>query len=114
MEDIQRKRFTGFRCIVGFNLVLIALSWSAWFEGSATRVGAVDHLFGSFRLGGFRADVVWLVLSTAAIGLAGLISLLKVRNSYAARIDALLCAVEAVAFCSFVYRILTTGVLDFG
>ena len=70
MEDTPTQKFTGFRCIIGFNLVLIALSWSAWFEGTATRVGAVDHLFGSFRLGGFRADVVWLVLSTLAIALA--------------------------------------------
>lgn len=114
MKDIPTQRFTGFRCIVGFNLVLIALSWSAWFEGTATRVGAVDHLLGSFRLGGFRADVVWLVLSTAAIALAGLIFLLKVKDSQAARINALLCAVGVLAFCSFVYRILTTGVLDFG
>jgi hypothetical protein len=114
MGDMPTRRFTGFRCIVGFNLVLIALSWSAWFEGTATRVGVVDHLFGSFRLGGFRADVVWLVLSTVAIAVAGLLSLLKVRNSQTAQINALLCAVEVLAFCSFVYRILTTGVLDFG
>ncbi|MBB5061428.1 phosphoglycerol transferase MdoB-like AlkP superfamily enzyme [Granulicella aggregans] len=114
LQDTPTQKFTGFRCIIGFNLVRIALSWSAWFEGNATRVGAVDHLFGSFRLGGFRADVVWLVLSTLAIALAGLLSLLKVRNSQKARIDALLCAVEVLAFCSFVYRILTTGVLDFG
>ena len=102
------------RSIIGFNFILIALSWSPWFEGNDTRVGAVDHLLGAFRLGGFRADFIWLVLSTGIIALAGLSFLLKVRSSRAARINALLCAAEILAFGSFVYRILTTGILDFG
>ncbi len=102
------------RAVIGFNLVLIALSWFPWFEGTETRVGAVDHLLGAFRLGGFRADVVWLVLSTGVIALAGFLSLLQARGSRTARINALLCAVEVLAFCSFVYRIVTSGLLDFG
>ena len=114
MEDASTRRHTAFRCLVGFNLVLIAMSWSTWFEGTATRVGEVDHLLGALRLGGFRVYCVWLVLSTAGIALSGLIFLPKARSSHAARLNALLSAVEVLAFCSFVYRILTTGVLDFG
>ena len=49
-------------------------------EGTATRVGAVDHLLGAFRLGGFRVDVVWLVFSTVATALAGLIFLLNAKT----------------------------------
>ena len=45
-----------FRSIIAFNLILIALSWSPWFEGTGAKIGAVDRLIGSFRLGGFRAD----------------------------------------------------------
>jgi len=114
MGDMTGQKLIVFRCIVGFNLVLIGLSWSPWFEGTATTVGAVDHLFGAFRLGGWRADVVWLVLSTVMIALAGLLFIFKTKSSRTARIDVLLCAAEVLAFCSFVYRILTAGVLDFG
>jgi hypothetical protein len=52
MGDMTGQKLIVFRCIVGFNLVLIGQSWSPWFEGTATTVGAVDHLFGAFRLGG--------------------------------------------------------------
>jgi hypothetical protein len=103
-----------FRSIVGFNLVLIALSWVPWFEGTATNAGAVDHLLGAFRFGGFRVDFVWLVLSTGVIALAGLSFLIEAKSSRTARVNALLCAVEVLAFCAFVYRILFTGALDFG
>jgi phosphoglycerol transferase MdoB-like AlkP superfamily enzyme len=112
--DMTGQKLIVFRCIVGFNLVLIGLSWSPWFEGTATTVGAADHLFRAFRLGGWRADVVWLVLSTVVIALAGLLFVFKAKSSRAVRIDVLLCAAEVLAFCSFVYRILTAGVLDFG
>jgi phosphoglycerol transferase MdoB-like AlkP superfamily enzyme len=114
MGDMAGQKLIVFRCIVAFNLVLIGLSWSRWFEGTPTTVGVVDHLFGAFRLGGWRADVVWLVLSTAMIALAGLMFMFKTKSSRTARIDVLLCAAEVLAFCSFVYRVLTAGVLDFG
>jgi hypothetical protein len=103
-----------FRSIIAFNLILIALSWSPWFEGTEAKIGAVDRLIGSFRLGGFRADLIWLVVSTAGILLALIPFLMEARRNRTARLNALLCVVEILAFCSFVYRILTTGVLDFG
>ena len=114
MGDMTGRKLIVFRCIVGFNLGLIGLSWSPWFEGTATTLGAADRWFGAFRLGGWRADVVWLVLSTVAIALIGLSIVFKAKNSRAVRIDLLLCAAGFLAFCSFVYRILTAGVLDFG
>jgi hypothetical protein len=107
-------RLVSFRLIIAFNLILIALSWSPLFEGTETKVGAVDHLLGAFRLGGFRADVIWLVVSTAGVFLALIVFLIEARRSRTARINALLCVTEILAFCSFIYRILTTGVLDFG
>ena len=102
------------RFVVGFNLVLIALSWWPWFEGTPTRVGAVDLLLGSFRLGGFRADVVWLFLSTAFIAVSGIGCIRRAGSDPLSRINVLLCLIEVVAFCSLVYRVVTTGVLDFG
>jgi hypothetical protein len=108
------KKITVFRTVVGINLLLVAFSWWPWFEGTATKVGAVDHLLGGLRLGGFRADVVWLIISTLFIFAAFFPFLIAARKSRSARINALLCVVEILAFCSFIHRVLTTGVLDFG
>jgi hypothetical protein len=105
---------TIFRAVVAVNLLLVALSWWPWFEGTAAKPGAVDHLLGTLRLGGFRADVVWLVISTLFIFLALFLFLAEARRSRSARANVLLCLAEIVAFGSFVYRVLTTGVLDFG
>ena len=102
------------RGTIVFNLALVALSWWPWFEGTAVRPGAVDHLLGAFRLGGFRADLVWLVVSTLFIFFALFPFLFKARTSRFARTNALLCFAEIIAFCLFVYRILSSGVLDFG
>jgi hypothetical protein len=52
-----------FRGVIVANLILVAFSWWPWFEGTAEHVGEVDRLFGAFRLGGFRADLVWLIIS---------------------------------------------------
>jgi hypothetical protein len=103
-----------FRVIVAGNLVLIAFSWFPWFEGTAYRPGVVDHLLGGLRLGGFRADAIWLFVSTLFIFVALFPFLIKAKKDRSARINALLCIIEILAFCSFVYRVLTSGVFDFG
>jgi hypothetical protein len=103
-----------FRVIVAANLVLVALSWWPWFEGTAAKPGVVDHLLGALRLGGFRADFVWLVASTLLIFFALFPFAFEARRSRSARVNALLCVAEILAFCSFVYRVLLSGVLDFG
>jgi hypothetical protein len=43
----------------------VRFGWSFWprFEGTASRVGLVDEVF-RWRLGGFRCDFVWVVVST--------------------------------------------------
>ena len=89
--------------MVGINLLLVAFSWWPWFEGTATKVGAVDHLLGGLRLGGFRADVVWLVISTLLIFAAFFPFLIAARKSRSARINALLCVVEILARFSIAF-----------
>lgn len=108
------SRVTIFRAVISFNLILIALTWWPWFEGTETRVGAADHLFGSFRILGFRADLIWLILSTVFVLVALVPFLVKAREDHVARINALLCVVEILGFCAFIYRILTAGLLYFG
>ena len=103
-----------FRGIVVLNVILVALLWWPWFGGTAERVGEVDRLLNPFRVGGFRADCVWLVFSTFLIAVSLFVSLSKARASGTARVNVYLCLIELFAFCSFVYRIVSSGLLDFG
>jgi len=102
------------RGVIVLNLILVALSWWPWFEGTAEKQGEVDQLLGAFRMGGFRVDCVWLVISTLFIVFALFPMLVAAIKNRSARINAVLCVVEILAFCSFVYRLLTAGLLDFG
>src|SRR5271170_5742002 len=88
---------TVFRGVVIGNVLLVALSWWPWFEGTVATVGEVDRLLGPFRLGGFRPDVLWLTLSTFLIGLLFFAFLFNVRTSRSARINMCLCVVELFA-----------------
>jgi hypothetical protein len=108
------RRSTVLRGLVVSNVVLVTISWSRWFSGDADHVGMVDRVLGHLRLSGFRVDVVWLVLSTSMLGLAFLYFISQFIRDREARINAAFCFFGVVAFCLFVYRALTTGVLDFG
>jgi hypothetical protein len=110
----RSRRSTVLRGLVVFNVALVATSWSRWFSGDADHVGMVDRVLGHLRLGGFRVDVVWLVLSTAMLGLASLYFLSQSIRDREARINVAFCFCGVIGFCLFVYRALTTGVLDFG
>jgi hypothetical protein len=103
-----------FRGIIVLNVILVALLWWPWFGGTAERVGAVDLLLSPFRLGGFRPDCVWLVVSTFFIATSLFVFLFKASSSGTARVNVYLCLIELLAFCSFVYRIVKSGLLDFG
>jgi hypothetical protein len=115
-EDNRAKSREGLmiRGVVLFNAALIAVSWTRWFSGDAKHVGWADRLFGQIRFGGFRADFLWIVLSTAALGIAFLYFASQSFRSREARVNAMFCLCGIVAFCLFIYRVLTTGVLDFG
>ena len=110
----QSRRDSLLRGVASVNLVLVAVSWSRWFSGDAYHLGMVDRLLGWLRLCGFRIDVVWLVLTTAILGVAFLYFAPQSFRSREARINAAFCLCAVVGFCLFVYRALTTGVLDFG
>lgn len=69
-ELARSRRNVVLRGVALLNLTGIAVSWSRWFSGDAAHVGLVDRILGHLRLGGFRVDVIWLLLSTAILGLA--------------------------------------------
>jgi hypothetical protein len=102
------------RGITVLNVILVALLWWPWFGGTAEKVGEVDRLLNPFRLGGFRPDCVWLVFSTFFIAISLFSFLFKARADGTARVNVCLCLIEVLAFCSFVYRIVSSGLLDFG
>jgi ABC-type transport system involved in cytochrome c biogenesis permease subunit len=111
---LSHRRSAILRGLVVFNIVLVAVSWSRWFSGDARHIGMVDQIIGHLRLGGFRVDVLWLVFTTIFLGIAFLYFASHSLRSREARINAIFCLCGIVGFCLYVYRALTTGVLDFG
>lgn len=97
--------------VIVLNFILYGLSLSSWFEGSADKAGFVDHLLGAYRLGGFRADCVWLFFSTILIFFVLLFFLSYVRKNRTARLTALLCVAAVVAFFMFVVRMVVGGLV---
>jgi hypothetical protein len=102
------------RIMAAINLLLAGLTWSSWFEGTEDRVGAVDRIFGALRLGGFRIEFVWFVLSSVFLFFAFFYFIVQVRRSRVALVNALFCVAAVSAFCLAIYRVLTSGMLDFG
>ena len=49
------------------NFVLLVLSFIPAFSGYGPEPGVADRLWDAYRLDGFRADVVWMCLSTAFV-----------------------------------------------
>ncbi len=100
--------------VVGFNLVLMAISLTSWFGGTERTPGVADQIFGKVRLGGFRGDIVWLMVSTVILFLAMFVFIIQARQSLAARISAALCVAEVLAFGLYLFHSLTSGTLYFG
>ena len=112
-RELHNKADLLLRAIVAVNLLLVALSWSTWFEGSEHQIGAADRLFGWFRFGGFRGDLVWLFFSTSVLSFLFVHFLIKAKETPHARASAIFLA-GIIAFCLFMYRTLTGGLLYFG
>jgi hypothetical protein len=96
------------------DLSLIWLSWFSWFGGTEHHAGMADKLFGQMRFGGFRADIVWLCLSTGVLFFIGGFFLLQARTSRNARISAALCVAEVLSFAMYMWHAVTSGLLYFG
>ena len=101
------------RSIVAVNFVRFLLAFVPSFEGTEKSVGAADKIF-AWRISGFRADFVWLVITTVLIFIAGIYFLLGIKEDRTAKTDALLCAAWVLAFFIYIARSLFTGMIDFG
>ena len=93
------------RATVLFNLLLIGLAWSHWFEGNEQDIGFADKLFGGLRLGGFRADVVWLFLSSFLLLFPLLYFFERAKESGAAKVNVIFCLAGISGFCIYLYRL---------
>jgi hypothetical protein len=99
------------RVVIALNFTRFALSFLPWFEGTAAQPGLADEVFGRYRIGGFRADFVWLIASTAVILCSMPYVLRASKNSSKMKVDSYLCIAWIIAFILFVAKALLSGVL---
>jgi hypothetical protein len=102
------------RCVLTLNFLLFALSFSVWFEGNSKQVGMADRLFENYRFDGWRADFVWLILSTGFILLALMAFGISDKDFRSLRNTKWLCVAWIVACVIYVVKSVLTGQLWFG
>ena len=102
------------RTVIGLNFVRYALSFSPWFEGSASVPGLADRLFNPNHTNGFRADFIWLALSTVLIFFAMFGFVPSFKDSQRSRVNVYLSLAWVAAFVFYLWRMLYGGELDFG
>jgi hypothetical protein len=101
------------RIVACVNILLCVLSWFSWYEGSAVTFGFAEEVFGTLRGGGFRADTLWLMVTSFLLFL-GLIYYLAIwKRSRTAKVNAVFCVVALGMFCLTVVHLVRSGLLDF-
>ena len=60
------------RGLLAINVALFILTFIPAFSGVGQGPGVADRLWGSVRFGGWRADVVWMLVSSIVILFGGL------------------------------------------
>jgi hypothetical protein len=60
------------RGILAVNFVLLVLTFVPAFSGIGPEPGLADRLWGNVRLGGWRADVAWMFVSSLFVFARGL------------------------------------------
>ena len=53
--------------VIGVNFMFFVLTFVPAFSGIGPDPGLADRLWGSYRVGGWRADVVWVFASSAVL-----------------------------------------------
>ena len=104
---------TVLRIVVLANLMLIASSCTTWFSGTAQTPGIADRTLEHLRLGGWRADIAWLLLSNILLFFAFLYSLVEIRHP-AARLNIGFLLLALIAFYFYVHHLLHSGLLYMG
>jgi hypothetical protein len=69
------------RGLVAVDFALFVLTFFPAFSGIGGGPGLADRLFGDYRFGGWRADVVWMCASSVFIFFTGLVWVGKNRSA---------------------------------
>lgn len=101
------------RLVILMNFVRFGLSFLPWFEGTSQDSGLADRIFRT-QWYGFRADFVWLTISTMFIVVALFYFLPKRREGDGVQMNVYLCIAWVLAFVVYLGKVLATGILDFG
>lgn len=104
LADSRLSNFA-LRTVVLLNLLLVALSWSTWFEGDERHSGVADLLFGGLRLGGFRADLVWIFLSSFLLTVPLLYFFERRKESKRASVNLAFCFLGILTFGIYLCRL---------
>lgn len=102
------------RILLAANTALLVLSFVPWFAGNPNAAGVADQMFGNLRFGGFRFDVVWLVLAFIATAIWTYLNLVDMKDNPSHRLNALLGAAWCAGFIYYVHHIFTSGLLYMG
>jgi hypothetical protein len=102
------------RILLAVNTVLLVVSFFPWFAGTPGAAGVADHLFGHLTFGGFRFDVVWLVLAFIATSIWTFFNLAHFNVSPSHRLNGLLGLAWCAGFIYYVHHIITSGLLWMG
>lgn len=115
MLSTQPKPFSFLvRLLSGAQLVLVSLSFTAWFSGTADRAGFADRVLHSISGSGFRLDVIYIFFATLFCFVALFVSIARSQMGLRYQVDAALCAATVVAFIAYMFHILHSGLLYFG
>lgn len=58
---------------IAVNFILFVLTFIPAFSGIGPKPGLADRLWDSYRVGGWRADIVWVVASSAVLFLLAVV-----------------------------------------
>ena len=107
----RRAPFVIFPFVVGLNFVLLALFFTNAYQGRMDFRGLGDVLFGSRRVLGWRADTLWLIVSTLYVLAMGLIALRRWNLERTSKRTLVLCICWIAAVGACVWRLLNNGLL---
>ena len=94
--------------IIAVNFILFVLTFIPAFSGIGAGPGLADRLWGDYRFGGWRADIVWVVTSTAGILILALAysQSTSAKGAGARKLVLATCAVWLVCFLAYARYVL--------
>jgi hypothetical protein len=95
--------------IIAVNFILFVLTFVPAFSGMGAGPGLADRLWDDYRFRGWRADIVWVVASTAGIVILALTYCLATsdKGTRARKLVLASCAVWLVCFLVYANYVLT-------